>query len=503
MERRLAARYVLHEEVGVGGTARVYRGVDEHLGRPVAVKVLDTGLAASADPAGRDRFLRECRTAAGFDHPAAVTVYDAGEDGDDLYLVMELVDGETLAQRLARGPLPLSEALHVAQQVLAVLAIAHARGIVHRDVKPANVLLGAEGVVKLSDFGIAKRFDDLESSVTSTGMIIGTPRYLAPEQATGAPVTPAADVYAVGVLLYEMIAGHPPFAGESAIAIAVAQQTAPAPDIRAECPDVPVAVAGMIAAALSADPTARPASADEFAHALSNGPSVTAEMPAVAVPTPMERADLTTAMAVPVMPGPAFATVRSDRVAGHVPVARHRAHPAHEPSRSPAMLVGVGVLVLLLLASGLALAFGDRSEPGLLAADGSDPGSGAVPTSAAAETPAPTIPLDDPDPTAPAPVVIDELVPGFPSTDDLLVFLNQLETNPDTVGDGGAELGRELRRALEGNERRRGERVGKLREWLPQFVEDGHVHPAVASALDELLAPLDAPRDDDDDDDDD
>ena len=489
MERRLAARYVLHEEVGVGGTARVYRGRDEHLDRPVAVKVLDSGLAASADPAGRDRFLRECRTAAGFDHPAAVTVFDAGEDGDDLYLVMELVEGESLAQRLARGPLPLTDALHVARQVLAVLAIAHARGIVHRDVKPANVLLGEDGVVKLSDFGIAKRFDDLESSVTSTGMVIGTPRYLAPEQAAGSPVTPAADIYAVGVLLYEMLTGHPPFTGESAIAVAVAQQTAPVPDVRDERPDVPTAVAGMITAALSADPTARPASADEFADALSSGATVTAEMPAVAAPAAMAPAHPTVAMAIPVIPGPEFASVRSERV-------------PDVASRSPAILLGVGVLVVLLLAGGLAWAFDGRAQPGLLAADGTDPGAGAaVPTSMVGT---PTIPLNASEPTAPPPV--DELVPGFPRTDDLLVFLNQLETTPEVVGEGGAELGRELRRALEGNERRRGERVGELRRWLPKVVEDGRVHPAVASALDELLAPLDVPddgdRDDDDDDDD-
>ena len=505
MERRFAARYVLHEEVGVGGTARVYRGVDEHLGRPVAVKVLDTGLAASADPAGRDRFLRECRTAAAFDHPAAVTVYDAGEDGDDLFLVMELVEGESLAQRLARGPLPLRDALHVGRQVLAVLAVAHDRGIVHRDVKPANVLLGPgrdgwdrDGVVKLSDFGIAKRFDDLESSVTSTGMIIGTPRYLAPEQATGSPVTPAVDIYAVGVLLYEMIAGHPPFTGDSAIAIAVAQQTSPAPDLRDEHPEVPITVAGAIAAALSADPTARPASADEFARALSSEATTTAAMPAAAVSAPMASSvHPTMAMAGAVLPSTGFATVQSAHAPDH---AAPSAGPQTDRApRSPVMVFGVGVIVVLLLVGALALAFGDRDRSGLLAADGTDPGSGAaVPSSMAADPAAMT---DATEPTAP---VVDELVPGFPRTDDLLVFLNQLETTPDVVGEGGAELGSELRRALEGNERRRPERVADLRRALPTFVEDGQVHPAVASALDELLAPLeDRDRDDDDDDDDD
>jgi serine/threonine-protein kinase len=491
MQRRVAARYVLHEEVGVGGTARVYRGRDEQLDRPVAVKVLDARLAATSDPAGRDRFLRECRTAAGIDHPAAVTVYDAGEDGEDLYLVMELVEGESLAHRLARGPLPLAEALHVAQTVLAVLQFAHGRGIVHRDVKPANVLMGSKGHIKLSDFGIAKRFDDLEASVTSTGLVMGTPRYLAPEQSAGLDVTPATDIYAVGVLLYEMLAGRPPFAGETAIAIALAQRTAPVPDVRTERPDVPAAVAAAISAAMSADPAERPATAEEFAAALTVRPDVTAEMPAIGGPRVMPVATApTTAMTAA---GGGLATVPSANLAASAPrPPSDEAVDDRAPAirRRPSPLLVLGVLVTLLAIGGLAMALGDRDGSA-----GPADGDGAS-TAAAAE-----IGPWGPDTTVSSEPV-PEIVPGFSRTDDLLVFLAQLETTPEVVGDGGEELGRRLREALvEEDDRRRAERVGELRRWLPGFVDDGHVHPAVAAALDELLAPLDTADDDGDDDD--
>ena len=203
MSRRLAERYVLGDQLGVGGTSRVHAALDTRLGRQVAIKLLNSSVAATADPAGRERFLREGQTTAGFSHRHAVTVFDAGEDDGDLYIVMELVDGLSLAEHLARtGPLPIDETVRIAGQVLSALAAAHAAGIVHRDVKPANILIGADGEIKLADFGIAKRFDDLDASVTATGMVIGTPRYLAPEQALGGAPTPASDVYSMGIVLF-------------------------------------------------------------------------------------------------------------------------------------------------------------------------------------------------------------------------------------------------------------------------------------------------------------
>ncbi len=219
--RVLAERYALEHELAVGGFARVYRGTDRRLGRPVAVKLLEAGRIATADPEAKRRFVREARSSAGFTHPHAVTVFDAGEADGELFIVMELVDGPSLAEAMAeRGPMPEGDAVRIATQVLSALGAAHASGIVHRDVKPANILLDARGDAKLADFGIAKRFDDLTDSLTATGLIVGTPRYLSPEQARGEPISPATDIYAVGVILHEMLAGAPPFADESLLATA-------------------------------------------------------------------------------------------------------------------------------------------------------------------------------------------------------------------------------------------------------------------------------------------
>ena len=280
MPRRLADRYVLGDRLGVGGSSRVHVALDTRLGRKVAVKLLNADVVAAADPAGRERFLREGKTTAAFSHRHAVTVFDAGEDSGDLFIVMELVDGPSLAQRLAQsGPLSIGEAVRIASQVLSVLATAHAAGIVHRDVKPANILIGADGETKLADFGIAKRFDDLEGSVTSTGMVVGTPRYLAPEQAVGGAATPASDVYSVGVVLFEMLTGRLPFEAETTVAAALAQQAGPAPDVRTLRPEVPAGLATVVAQALATQPAERPASAAEMLTSLraaevgSDGPS--------------------------------------------------------------------------------------------------------------------------------------------------------------------------------------------------------------------------------------
>ena len=186
--------------------------------------------ADAIDPVGRERFGREARSSAGFAHPNAVTAFDAGESDGFLYLVMELVDGSSLAELLADGaPLPIDQALHIEDSILAALGAAHAAGIVHRDVKPGNVLLGAHGRVKLADFGIARRLDDLTSDLTGVGQFIGTPKYLAPEQLAGEPATPASDLYAAGVVLYEMLAGEPPFDAAMPMELAWAHQNAPRP----------------------------------------------------------------------------------------------------------------------------------------------------------------------------------------------------------------------------------------------------------------------------------
>ena len=207
-------------------------------------------------------FVREAQSAAGLSHPNAVAVFDAGEADGYLYIVMELVEGRSLANVLAEaGPLEPSQATAIAASVLAALGQAHAAGIVHRDVKPSNIMVSYGGTVKLLDFGIARRLDDLAGEVTAAGEIVGTPTYLAPEQIEGRPTSPATDVYAVGVVLFEMLAGVAPFNGDSPVATALAHTTAPVPDVRALRPDVPDWLAVAIGKAMAKDP------ADRFADA--------------------------------------------------------------------------------------------------------------------------------------------------------------------------------------------------------------------------------------------
>ncbi len=231
--------------------------------------------------------MREARSAAGFAHPDAVAVYDAGESDGYLFLVMELVDGSSLAERLAeRGRLDVDEALRITRRVLAALGAAHQAGIVHRDVKPANVLLGAAGEVKLADFGIAKRLGDIAADVTSSGQFVGTPKYLAPEQVVGERSTPATDLYAVGVVLYEMLAGRPPYDAGNPMATAIAHRDAPIPDLHRARPDLPAPVVAVVRRAMAKRPAERFGSAAEMTAALVSPPAA-ARPSAVPAPAPV------------------------------------------------------------------------------------------------------------------------------------------------------------------------------------------------------------------------
>ena len=280
MAQLIASRYEVGPLLGTGGMARVVRGRDIRLDRPVAIKLVP---ADAIDPVGRERFGREARSSAGFAHPNAVTAFDAGESDGFLYLVMELVDGSSLAELLAdRAPLPIDQALHIEDSILAALGAAHAAGIVHRDVKPGNVLLGDHGRVKLADFGIARRLDDLTSDLTGVGQFIGTPKYLAPEQLAGEPATPASDLYAAGVVLYEMLAGEPPFDAATPMELAWAHQNAPVPDVRVLRPDVPAPVVATIATAMAKHPAERFATADAMRRSLTLPAVPAGERPATA-----------------------------------------------------------------------------------------------------------------------------------------------------------------------------------------------------------------------------
>jgi serine/threonine-protein kinase len=243
----------------------VWEAEDEVLGRPVAVKVLSESLAAGERAVSR--FEREALAAARLSGPHITAVYDFGRSEGRPYIVMELVRGETLADRLAReGPLPPHEAARIATHVADALEEAHAAGIVHRDVKPDNVMLTPGGDVKVMDFGIAAAAWAVQ--ITTSDLVLGTPSYLAPEQAKSEKTTPATDVYALGAVLYEMVAGRPPFVAESPVAVVLAHVRENPQPLDQMAEDVPPNLAAASMAALAKDPTQRPPSAAAFASML-------------------------------------------------------------------------------------------------------------------------------------------------------------------------------------------------------------------------------------------
>jgi serine/threonine-protein kinase len=257
----LDGRYELHGLIGEGTFGRVYRGYDRRLERTVAVKVIKPWWAD--DPHWAHSFEREARLLARVSDPGIVQIYDVGQADEGIYYVAEFVDGESLARRLRRGALPASEAREIAEQLSRALGHAHAQRVVHRDVKPANVLLSAHGEVKIGDFGVARLAEGSTDGASPT--IVGTPKYMAPEQSRGLPTTPATDVYSVGVVLYEMLTGEPPFRGGTGVELALRHLQDPPPPLPA---GTPRALAAVVDRALAKDPGARYRSGLELADAL-------------------------------------------------------------------------------------------------------------------------------------------------------------------------------------------------------------------------------------------
>ena len=261
----LGGRYRLVELLGQGGMATIYRATDSQLGRDVAVKVLHREYGR--DPDFVARFRQEAHAAAALSHPGIVAVHDFGVDEDGPYLVMELVDGEDLASLLRRnGPLPPRQAARLVAEVARALDAAHDRGIVHRDVKPANIMLNANGRVKVTDFGIARAWAD--AGLTLPGTTLGSVHYFSPEQALGEPATAASDVYSLGIVLYELLSGRRPWEGDSAAAIAMARISAAPPRVTDIRPSIPPALEAIDRKALAPDAASRFASAGAMADAL-------------------------------------------------------------------------------------------------------------------------------------------------------------------------------------------------------------------------------------------
>ena len=261
----LGGRFRLEEKIGSGGMSTVYRAFDETLERWVAIKLMHREISSDSDQL--ERFRREARAVASLNHPHVVTVIDFGEDDDHPYIVFEYVEGENLKDRLRRvGRLPVPEAVAYAVEIGRALECAHSNRLVHRDVKPQNVLLDAEGRAKVTDFGIARSLE--AEGLTATGRVLGTTDYVAPEQALGEETTAQSDVYSLGICLFEMLTGDVPFKADSQVAVAMKHVKNPLPDIRMRRPEVSAALASVVEIACAKETANRYASATEMVQAL-------------------------------------------------------------------------------------------------------------------------------------------------------------------------------------------------------------------------------------------
>src|ERR671925_941688 len=240
---QLSGRYRLDAQIGAGGMSTVYLAFDQTLERRVAIKLMHREIASDSDQL--ERFRREARAVAQLSHPHIVGVIDAGEDEGRPYIVFEYVEGETLKDRIRRlGRLPVDEAIAYAIEIARALGAAHARGIVHRDVKPQNVLVDEEGSAKVTDFGIARTLG--QEGLTAEGRVLGTTDYVSPEQALGHQVTGQSDIYSLGIVLYEMLTGEVPYKADTQVAVAMKHVRDPMPDVQRRRPEISAALAAIV-----------------------------------------------------------------------------------------------------------------------------------------------------------------------------------------------------------------------------------------------------------------
>jgi eukaryotic-like serine/threonine-protein kinase len=280
--RTLNNRYELEKKIGDGGMAVVFKATDTMLSRPVAVKVLRDTYAS--DPQFLERFRREARSAAGLNHPHIVNVYDVGQEGQIYYIVMEFIEGASLKELIVKnGTVPVADAIRLTGEICDGIGYAHEKGLIHRDLKPQNILLTRDGRSKVTDFGIAKQVGD--QTLTQAGFTLGTVQYFSPEQAKGQTATPQSDIYSIGIILYEMLTGRIPFEGDNPVAIAIKHIEEAPPVPRRFNPSIPSALEAIVMRAMSKNPAQRYASAAAMKKALQDFASVNEIGGTVAVPT--------------------------------------------------------------------------------------------------------------------------------------------------------------------------------------------------------------------------
>ena len=475
--------YEIQALLGSGGMANVYRGFDVNLRRAVAIKVLSE--AAAAQPGLAARFRQEAQIIAGLHHPHIVKVYDFGEQDGLTFMVQELLPGPTLEQRLrdqaARAEdMGREDVLTITAQLAGALDAAHAAGIIHRDVKPANAIWNAAGALALTDFGIAKNTLG-GANQTQAGMVIGTPNYISPEQARGLPLTPASDIYSLGVVLYEMLAGKPPFEGDTMGVVMDHIQTPP-PPLRDVRPDLPADVEAVVQQALAKDPASRFNSASVLARALDQAwPAASAGGPPVDIHDQATRLwEGKPAVAAPGSTPPIQA-----------PPPTNVAAPSTAPAttlpirRRPLLPLLAGLLALLLLGGGL-LAFRGARGSTVPAA----PTGGLAPTSAPAPQPAAApiaVPAAPTSALAPKPTAVPT-PPALAAPIDQLRALLVSGIKAGKAGDNGDALIKNLDAAeqalAKGDKRRATEQLSELAQRLLQGA-DGDIDPNFArQALD-------------------
>jgi eukaryotic-like serine/threonine-protein kinase len=464
-------RFVVERALGRGGMATVYLARDLALDRPVALKVLAEHVAA--DEAFRERFLREARLAAKLVDAHVVQVYDVGEDERGLFIVMEYVEGDTLADELRRrGPLPIPEVVSVAIQLCSALEAAHAEGLVHRDIKPQNVLRRPDGQVKLADFGIARSLAGTRH--TEIGTVLGTAAYLAPEQARGEPVTAAADIYSLGVVLYELLTGRTPFSADTLPELLLKREqgaVAPPSELR---PDTPAGLEATVMRCLAVRPEDRPVSAAALAGEI-----------AASIDEPVtDRLPLSAGLrATEVFPA----------TAATAPLRRDRSSWGRPPRGARRRLLGAAVGAAALLALGLILAF-------VLADSGGGHHAAGTITHPPTTTPpstAPAVPAAPTTTTAPTTAAATETQPAPPTPEQAIAAaraaIDQAQAggqlDPGAADDLDHRLDDIAQSLARGNDQDAANKLADLLHHLGDLA--GHDAQATSAGLAQITAPLD------------